>query len=117
MTDDDVVIKSEENHRLLLPKDWPVERKHGVVSTVPMEQYLSMKFDQVRDRFQQTTGRLDAMEHRLEHLEQDHAALLKRLRLLEALGEAQAPIEGKEVTHGDTTKGSQAIQGSSSPSP
>ena len=98
MTDDEVILKPEgEGHRLLLPKDWPVERKHGVVSPVPFEQYLSMKFNQVKDRFKQTDARIAVLERRVEQLEQENAALQKRVHWLETRAQEQ------EVTHGHST--------------
>jgi hypothetical protein len=83
LTDDQVVIKTEDGHRLLLPKDWPIERKAGVISPVPFEQYLSMKFDQVREGFNQTDAHFHTIEQRLQTLEQEHKTLLMRTRLLE----------------------------------
>ena len=102
MTDDDVVIKNDDGSaRLLLPKDWPVEHAHGIISPVPTEQYLSMKFGQVRDRFQQTDAQLDALEQRLATLEQEHKALQLQVRLFEER-------QNKEVPHGHETQTPQA---------
>src|SRR3990167_8688118 len=60
ITDSEVVIKHEGGHRLLLPKDWPIEHEHGVISPVPVEQYLSLKFDQVQERFNRIDKRIEA---------------------------------------------------------
>jgi hypothetical protein len=44
LTDDEVVVKPEGSHQLLLPKDWPVEHRDGLIMPIPIEEYLSMKF-------------------------------------------------------------------------
>ena len=98
MTDDEVVVKTEGAHRLLLPKDWPVEEKDGRIGPVPIEEYLSMKFGQVKEKFSDTEHQIGALEQRLQQLEADHKVLQKRLRLLEERAHEQ------EVTHGDTTE-------------
>ncbi len=106
MTDDEVVVKTDEGHHLLIPKDWPVEHAHGTIAPVPIEQYLSMKFDQVRDRFAQTDTRLDALGHRLDQLERDNTVLQKRLRLLETREQVRPQPKEKEGTHGHPSEGS-----------
>ena len=68
----------------MLPKDWPVKREHGVVSPIPIEQYLSMKFGQVREKTLTIDQRLDVLEQRIQHLEEDNKALQRWLHLLEA---------------------------------
>ena len=98
LTDDEVVVRTEGAHRLILPRDWPVEHKDGRVSPVSIDQYLSMKFDQVKTVLSSTTQRLEALERRIDQLEQNERALLKRLRLLEERAAAQ------EVPHGETTQ-------------
>jgi len=83
LTDDEVVVRTEGAHRLLLPKDWPVEHKDGVIAPIPLEEYLSLKFDQVSGAFEDTNRRLDALQRRVEQLEDAQKVLQTRLRLLE----------------------------------
>lgn len=83
LTDDEVVVKTEGSHRLLLPKDWPIEQRDGQVGPVPIETYLSMKFGQVREKFTATDQRLAALEQRVQQLEEDRKALLIRMQRLE----------------------------------
>ena len=84
LTDDEVVVKTEGSHRLLLPKDWPVERREdGVIAPASLEEYLSLKFDQVREEFQRANRRIEAMERRVEALEQERKTTDQRLRWLE----------------------------------
>jgi hypothetical protein len=97
-TDDDVVIKRRGGVNLLLPRDWPVEVRHGVQGPVPIEEYLSMKFGQMKEKFSETDQRLERIERRVEQVEQDIRALQHRFRTLE---ERAATLEG---SHGDTTQ-------------
>ncbi len=98
ITDDDVVIKHEAGHQWLLPRDWPIERKDGVFKPAAVEEYLSMKFDQVKSRFTEIDGRLDRLGKRLEQLEADQKVVHQRLRLLEERAQAaeQVPSEGNK---------------------
>ncbi len=97
LTDAEVVVKTEGAHRLLLPKDWPVEHKDGRIAPVPIEEYLSLKFDQVRDGFAAMDRRLERIERRLQQIEEDQRAFEQRMRFLEER------IQQQEVTHGDAT--------------
>ena len=99
LTDDTVVVKTEEGHQLLLPKDWPVEHKDGRIAPVPMEAYLSLKFGQVKEGFGQVDRRMDALERRVEALEKGQQELLRGLHLLE-----QRP-QPQEGTHGHPSQG------------
>ncbi len=98
LTDDTVTVKTEGSHRLLLPSDWPIEHKDGRFAPAPMEEYLSMKFGQVRAKFSETEARLEALERRLEQAEQDQKALLKGLKLLEE------QVTTQEGDHGHTSQ-------------
>lgn len=109
LTDDQVTVRHEGAHHLLLPKDWPVVQRDGVLSPAPIEAYLSMKFGQVREKFRDTDQRLSAIEQRLDQLEQDQKNLLKGLRLVEDRLQAAQPQE----THGGETQNPEAA---SSPS-
>jgi hypothetical protein len=83
LTDDEVVVRTEGAHRLLLPKDWPVEEQDGRIVQASLVDYLSMKFGQVATTFDRVTQRLDALERRLQQLEDTQKTVLMRLRLLE----------------------------------
>ena len=83
LTDDEVVVRTEGAHRLLLPKDWPVEEQDGRLAPVSVDAYLGMKFNQVAAAFDRVTQRLDALDHRLQQLEDTQKTVLLRLRLLE----------------------------------
>lgn len=83
MTDDTVVVKTEGSHRLLLPKDWPVQQQDGLVTPAPVEEYLSLKFGQVRTKFESVDERLDRLERHLAELAQQQKELLKGLKRLD----------------------------------
>src|SRR3989338_5142393 len=84
LTDDEVVVRTEGAHRLLLPKDWPVEEQDGRIVQAPLVDYLSMKFDQVAARLEQTSGRLESIGRRLRKVEDDLKTTQMRVKLLEA---------------------------------
>ncbi len=84
LSDDTVTVRTEGAHRLLLPNDWPVEQKDGLVNPVPVEQYLSMKFDQVASRLEEIMQRMAAIDQRLRSVEEAQKTLQARLRALEA---------------------------------
>lgn len=94
LTDDTVVVKTEGSHNLLLPKDWPIKQEDGRLSPAPVEEYLSMKFGQVRTKFADTDARIDALEYRIAQLEQEQKALLKGLKAL-------VDANQQEGTHGN----------------
>ena len=90
MTDDEVAVRTQGGHHLLLPKDWPVEQRDGRIVPIPIEEYLSMKFGQVATTFEERDRRLETLEQRLQKLEESQKVLQQRLRLLE-----QAAPEGR----------------------
>ena len=98
MTDDEVIVKTEGAHHLLLPKDWPVEQKDGRVAPIAIEEYLSLKFGQVKEKFNDTEQSLAALAQRIAKLEQENKTLVKRIRLLEER------LNAKEVTDGHSTQ-------------
>jgi len=91
MTDDTVVVKTEGSHRLLLPNDWPVQQQDGLVTPAPVEEYLSLKFGQVRTKFESVDERLDRLERQVAELAQQQKDLLKGLKRLDERSSAQKP--------------------------
>ncbi len=113
MTDDRMVVKPQSpGHQLLLPNDWPIEHaENGVIKPAAIEQYLSMKFQQVRARFEQTDRRIQQLETRLVTMEEERKTLLTRLRLLEERAAQPQPMEGsdaKQAQGQEADTGSQA---------
>ena len=95
LTDDEVVVRTEGPHRLLLPKDWPVEEQDGRIVQAPLVDYLSMKFGQVAARLEQVTGRLEAIERRLGKVEENLKTTQMRVKLLETAQRESATLEGR----------------------
>lgn len=83
LTDSDVVVKTEGPHRLLLPRDWPVEHKDGRIAPVSIETYLSLKFQQVSEALSRVDRRLSALESAVASAEEARHAQALRLKLLE----------------------------------
>ena len=93
LTDDEVVVRNEGAHRLLLPKDWPVEEKDGRFVQAPLVDYLSMKFSQVATQFDHMTQRLEAIERRLQKIEDDFKTTQLRVKLLETAQRESETLE------------------------
>jgi len=110
LTDEEVIVKTEGGaHRLMLPKDWPVEQERpGLVRPAPIEVYLSMKFGQVREALNAVDRRLAAFEERLQELEDGQIALAVRVQALE---EREQRRQQKEAHDGDATPKREAAQG------
>jgi len=95
LTDDEVVVRTEGAHRLLLPKDWPVEEEDGRIVQAPLVDYLSMKFGQVATQFDRVTQRLEAIERRLQKIEEDLKTTQLRVKLLETAQRESADQGGR----------------------
>jgi len=72
------VVKTEDGLRFKLPPDWPVEKRNGIVSPIPVEEYLSKKFSAVESRLQQLEQQVVAADLRLRTMEEE---LKKQQRL------------------------------------
>ncbi len=107
LRDDELVVRQEGAHRLLLPKDWPVEhREDGVIQPVPVEQYLTLKFGRVADALDDVEQRLTRLEEALARLDAVDQALAQRLHALEAdVGvrppAGPSPLHGQGLESGD----------------
>ena len=98
-SDDDLMVQEEGGVRTLSLRDWPASRANGVIRPVSLEEYLSLKFGQVRDRFKEGEERLDALNRQLRRVEAEQDAVQKRLLAVE-----QATHPPQEVTHGRATE-------------
>ena len=76
------VLKTRDGLRFELPADWPVEKRGGVVTPMPIEAYLSKKFT--------------ALEARLQSLEQQVSGLDVRVRVLEESVKRQSSMQSRE---------------------
>ena len=102
MTDDRVSVRTEGAHQLLLPSDWPIHQdKDGRIAPAAIEEYISMKFGQVRTRFGQVDGRIENLEQQVVQLEKEQRELLKGLKLLEARLQQQETGHGNQEESGE----------------
>jgi hypothetical protein len=71
-----------------LPADWPIEVRDGVISPIPVEDYLARKFAVVNTQ-------MKVLEERLQELEKRNQALEKVLQSLrKTFQELAPPTEG-----------------------
>jgi hypothetical protein len=70
--------------RFKLPADWPIEVRGGVISPIPVEDYLARKFTAVN-------GRMKFLEERIQELEKRNQALEAVLQTLSKLLQELAP--------------------------
>ena len=83
LTDSEVVVKTDGPHRLLLPRDWPIEHKDGRIAPVSIEIYMSMKFEQVGKVLERLDRRVAALEAGMVAAQEVQRAQALRLKLLE----------------------------------
>ena len=95
LTDERMTVRTEANHNLLLPNDWPIEQKDGQLGPVPVEQYLSMKFGQVRAKTTSLDQRLAALEEHVRILETERQTLQIRVKTLEETAVSQGERHGQ----------------------
>ena len=89
-SENDLVVTQEGGIQFLSIRDWPVRREQGVVRPATIEEYLSMKFGQMADRFEKMEARLKAAEQRMEQMDAERGALQQRMTVLEqSLQQAQ----------------------------
>ena len=108
--DETLVVKEKGGTRFLSLSDWPTARKGGVVKAAPLEEYLSMKFGQVRARFVQMDTRIAGLEQQIAQLEKGQRELLKGLKLFEER------LQQQEASDGDQAKDHSEAQSSGTPS-
>ena len=110
----DLVVTQYGGMRMLSLKDWPTKRQGGVVTAVPLEEYLSMKFGKVQERLkalEPLDARMIDLDRRLGAIETHQRAMLTRIEVLEA---GASNEEGRD---GDTTQEPQATEGAPEPAP
>ncbi len=98
LTDEHMTVRVEANHHLLLPQDWPIQQKDGQLGPVPVEAYLSMKFGQVRGKFEAGEGRVAALEERVRMLEAERQTIIIRVKTLEEqVAQRQGVTDGHQA--------------------
>lgn len=91
--------KKVGQHNFQLPDDWPVEKRGGLITPLPTEEYVSIKFEEIEKEFQAIKGDLSArfngFESDLKSIEEDLAKEIKTRRSeSEAQGGTGKDLEG-----------------------
>lgn len=69
-TADPVTIKKTESGlHFQVPTDWPIEKRGGVMAPIPIEEYLSRKFNDVATQVRALEQRFNGLEARQRTLE------------------------------------------------
>jgi len=58
-------VTTKEGFKFSIPSDMPIERKDGLVTPIPFEEYLYIKFKMIEERIGKMEKRLDTMEEKL----------------------------------------------------
>lgn len=93
--------------RFLSLSDWPVTEKGGVMTVATLEEYLSLKFGQIRDRFEASNQRLEALERLLQAIQ------AKQEACSHAVQDLEQRIAAKEVTDGRAAQDTQTPESAS----
>ncbi len=98
---EDLVVTNQGGTRFLSLRDWPARHEqNGVVRPVPLEEYLSMKFGQVRKHSDAFDQRVKLLEDRLQQLEQEHATMRQQLQVLQqGASRSQEQAQGGPDSH------------------
>ena len=64
------VVKSSKGLHFQLPPDWPVEERNGAVGPIPVEEYLARKFNALDARLQAIEQQVNSLDVRLRVLEE-----------------------------------------------
>jgi len=54
------IVKTEKGLHFMVPEDWPVEKRDGIVIPVPVDEYVQAKFKLIEARLKTIEERLDA---------------------------------------------------------
>ncbi|MCK5180594.1 MAG: hypothetical protein KAR32_13775, partial [Candidatus Omnitrophica bacterium] len=69
--------KKVGQHNFQLPDDWPVEKRGGLITPLPTEEYVSIKFEEIEKEFQAIkddfTQEFDGFRLDLKGIEEDLA--------------------------------------------
>jgi len=80
-----VEIVTDSGLRFMLPPDWPIEERAGVVGPVPVEEYLAMKFAGVNTKLSVQAEQLAAQADRITVQDEQLSALDRRIQELESI--------------------------------
>jgi len=71
------VIKTKQGLHFMLPEDWPVEKKDGMINPIPIQEYLYTKFKKLESRLDTVEEQLNEITAALEEADRstDQASL------------------------------------------
>lgn len=81
------VRKTEQGLHFQVPEDWPVERRAGVVTPVPIEEYLARKFKTLDAAVQGLEQRVSGLDLQVRVLQDEVKKTREGLRSAEAAKE------------------------------
>ena len=73
-------VTTKEGFNFSIPSDMPIDRKDGIVSPIPFEEYLYIKFKQIEQRIAELEKRIGKFETKLDDSQKK---ILSRLDELE----------------------------------
>lgn len=86
---DELVVKQKKGLQFKLPADWPIEERDGLVSPIPIEEYLSRKFTAVNARLEALHKAIGDLQTRMYAVEQE---LRENKKVLQSAVEPGEPL-------------------------
>ncbi len=62
-------VRTSEGLKFVVPPDWPIEKRNGIVAPIPIEEYLNRKFSGLEKKVRELEGKVGALESKLSALE------------------------------------------------
>lgn len=81
-----MAVTTKDKLRFVLPPDWPVEKRGGIVAPIPIEEYLAKKFSALEARLRVMEQQLAGIELRVRTTEEAVKASTNSLRSSESSG-------------------------------
>ena len=63
------VVRTSAGLNFVVPPDWPIEKRNGVVRPIPIEEYLAQKFGALDKKLQELERKVGALESKVSALE------------------------------------------------
>lgn len=67
--DDEVTVKKEKGLSFKVADDWPIEERNGLVGPIPIEEYVSIKFKDIRTQLSNLSQQMSVLDLRLQTVE------------------------------------------------
>jgi len=91
-------IKSKNGLNFNVPEDWPIEKRGGILSPIPTEEYILIKFTEVEEEFQvmkaDLTGKFEELQLNIDNVE---ANFTKEIQKVQTQAEDQTGA-GEDLT-------------------